>query len=224
MKPLSYNLVKGSGVNLKLENEDWVKYSKKTNKQTNKRLKSCLSDSTAGFFILFKFFFIYLFIFFLFCTFPKNWVGQAVGNEKIFWDGLSYMWNRPYRGFGSHLDDWANTSWNTFCKRQRWPRDLMFSPRLPITVYCFLVMVISFMFTISTTIILHYSRILFIYFEKTWAGIWLFAFHVNVMLNLTSVCMEIRCHIIFIKLRFWKLPELETLALGKGFYRKKWGM
>ena len=38
----------------------------------------------------------------------------------------------------------------------------MFSPCLPLTVYCFLVMVSSFMFAISTRVILHYSRILII--------------------------------------------------------------
>ena len=43
----------------------------------------------------------------------------------------------------------------------------MFSPRLPLSVYCFLVMVSSFMFAISTRIILHYSHILIVYFEET---------------------------------------------------------
>ena len=43
----------------------------------------------------------------------------------------------------------------------------MFSPRLLLTVYCFLVMVSSFMFARSTRIILYYSRILVIYFVET---------------------------------------------------------
>ena len=62
----------------------------------------------------------------------------------------------------------------------------MISPHLPFPVCRYQLKLSGFVFAVNTRTILHYSRMLIIYFEESETGLWRLPFAVNGSLNLSN--------------------------------------